>query len=76
MEIKQSEGKALGLAGEISAAVRNLRKSAGIALGNDRLVMLFCDTDSIDDFYRLSIQGSIDLPSRAISDKYRGAFGA
>ena len=30
-------------------AIKNLPECGGIALGIDRLVMLFCDADKIDD---------------------------
>ncbi len=48
-EIRQERGKNLPLPDKFLEAVRRLPDCGGIALGIDRLVMLFCDAPSIDD---------------------------
>jgi elongation factor P--(R)-beta-lysine ligase len=49
MEILQERGKAVPLPESFLEAVKRLPECGGIALGVDRLVMLFCDAPSIDD---------------------------
>ena len=52
MEIKQIEkeqGRKIALPQKFLAAMEHLPECGGIALGMDRLVMLFCDTASIDE---------------------------
>jgi lysyl-tRNA synthetase class 2 len=48
-EIERREGKKRPLPKRFLEALPNLPPCGGIALGIDRLVMLFCDTGSIDD---------------------------
>jgi lysyl-tRNA synthetase class 2 len=48
-QIKQERGQAMPVPEKFLEAMANLPQCGGIALGIDRLVMLFCDADSIDD---------------------------
>ncbi len=48
-EIMQRQGKPSVMPGKFLEAVKHLPECTGNALGIDRLVMLLCDTDSIDD---------------------------
>jgi lysyl-tRNA synthetase class 2 len=48
-QIKRERGQRMPPAGKFLKAVENLPECGGIALGIDRLVMLFCDAGKIDD---------------------------
>lgn len=48
-QIKKERGQSLPLPEKFLKAMEHLPECAGIALGIDRLVMLFCDAGSIDD---------------------------
>jgi elongation factor P--(R)-beta-lysine ligase len=48
-EIRTDRGKVMPLPEAFLNAVRRLPECGGIALGLDRLVMLFCDAANIDD---------------------------
>jgi lysyl-tRNA synthetase class 2 len=48
-QIKKERGQIMPLPEKFLEAMKNLPECGGIALGIDRLVMLFCDADSIDD---------------------------
>ena len=47
--IKETEGRDLPVPEKFLAAVGDMKPTGGIALGMDRLVMLFCDAASIDE---------------------------
>jgi lysyl-tRNA synthetase class 2 len=47
--IRRERGQQMPLPEKFLEAVENLPECGGIALGIDRLVMLFCDADKIDD---------------------------
>jgi lysyl-tRNA synthetase class 2 len=49
IEIMQRAGKPASLPRKFLDAITHLPECGGIALGIDRLVMLFCDAASIDD---------------------------
>jgi elongation factor P--(R)-beta-lysine ligase len=49
LEIMLSEGKPAVMPGKFLDAIKNLPECTGNALGIDRLVMLLCDAESIDD---------------------------
>jgi elongation factor P--(R)-beta-lysine ligase len=49
MELMQAEGKPAVLPEKFLQAIKRMPDCAGIAVGVDRLVMLLCDADSIDD---------------------------
>jgi elongation factor P--(R)-beta-lysine ligase len=48
-EIRRERGQAMPMPDSFIKAVARLHECSGIALGIDRLVMLFCDASSIDD---------------------------
>ena len=48
-QIKKEQGRAAPMPEKFLRAVANLPDCAGIALGMDRLVMLFCNANSIDE---------------------------
>jgi lysyl-tRNA synthetase class 2 len=48
-EIKKERGQEMPMPERFIEAVKDLPECGGIALGVDRLVMLFCDADKIDD---------------------------
>ena len=48
-QIKRERGQQMAMPEKFLEAVENLPECGGIALGIDRLVMLFCDADKIDD---------------------------
>jgi lysyl-tRNA synthetase class 2 len=48
-EIKRERRQAMPMPEAFLEAVAHMPECGGIALGIDRLVMLFCDADSIDD---------------------------
>jgi lysyl-tRNA synthetase class 2 len=48
-QIKKERGQTMPMPEEFLEAVKSLPECGGIALGIDRLVMLFCDADKIDD---------------------------
>jgi elongation factor P--(R)-beta-lysine ligase len=48
-QIKKEQGRVAPMPDKFLKAVSNMPECAGIALGMDRLVMLFCDADSIDE---------------------------
>jgi lysyl-tRNA synthetase class 2 len=48
-QIKQEQNRVAPMPEQFLRAVANLPECAGIALGMDRLVMLFCNADSIDE---------------------------
>ena len=48
-QIKRERGQQMAMPEKFLEAMANLPECGGIALGIDRLVMLFCDADSIDD---------------------------
>ncbi|MBN1693528.1 MAG: EF-P lysine aminoacylase GenX [Dehalococcoidales bacterium] len=48
-QIERERGQRMPLPEKFLKSVKNLRECGGIALGVDRLVMLFCDADKIDD---------------------------
>jgi elongation factor P--(R)-beta-lysine ligase len=48
-QIQRERGQAMPLPKRFLEAMKKLPECGGIALGIDRLVMLFCDADSIDD---------------------------
>jgi len=47
--IRRERGQRMAMPKKFLEAVENLPECGGIALGIDRLVMLFCDADKIDD---------------------------
>ena len=47
--IRRERGQQMAMPEKFLEAVENLPECGGIALGIDRLVMLFCDADKIDD---------------------------
>ena len=49
IELMRESGKPAVLPEKFLNAIKHLPKCSGIAVGVDRLVMLFCDTNSIDD---------------------------
>jgi elongation factor P--(R)-beta-lysine ligase len=48
-QIRKEQGRVAPMPEKFLKAVANLPECAGIALGMDRLVMLFCNADSIDE---------------------------
>jgi lysyl-tRNA synthetase class 2 len=48
-QIKKERGQVMPLPEKFLESMRSLPECGGIALGIDRLVMLFCDADKIDD---------------------------
>jgi lysyl-tRNA synthetase class 2 len=48
-QIKKEQGRSAPMPEKFLRAVANLPDCAGIALGMDRLVMLFCNANSIDE---------------------------
>jgi lysyl-tRNA synthetase class 2 len=48
-KIKLERGRHMPVPDKFLKAIRRLPECSGIALGVDRLVMLFCDAASIDD---------------------------
>jgi lysyl-tRNA synthetase class 2 len=48
-QIKQAQNRIAPMPEKFLRAVANLPDCAGIALGMDRLVMLFCNANSIDE---------------------------
>lgn len=48
-QIKKERGQTMPLPEKFLEAMKSLPECGGIALGIDRLVMLFCDADKIDD---------------------------
>jgi len=48
-QIKRERGQQMAMPEKFLEAMANLPECGGIALGIDRLMMLFCDADSIDD---------------------------
>ena len=48
-QIKKEQGRIAPMPEKFLKAIPNLPECAGIALGMDRLVMLFCDANSIDE---------------------------
>jgi lysyl-tRNA synthetase class 2 len=48
-KIKKERGQEMPMPEKFIKAMQNLPECGGIALGVDRLVMLFCDADKIDD---------------------------
>jgi elongation factor P--(R)-beta-lysine ligase len=49
IEVMKQSGKPAVLPEKFLSAIKRMPECSGIALGVDRLVMLLCDTDSIDD---------------------------
>jgi len=47
--VMRQSGKPAVLPEKFLAAISGMPECSGIALGVDRLIMLFCDTNSIDD---------------------------
>ena len=54
-QIKQEQGRIAPMPDNFLKAVSNLPECAGIAMGIDRLVMLFCNADSIDEVLPFTI---------------------
>jgi lysyl-tRNA synthetase class 2 len=54
-QIKNKQGRIAPMPEIFLKAVSNLPECAGIALGIDRLVMLFCNADSIDEVMPFTI---------------------
>jgi lysyl-tRNA synthetase class 2 len=54
-QIKQEQGRIAPMPDKFLKAVSNLPECAGIALGIDRLAMLFCNADSIDEVMPFTI---------------------
>jgi lysyl-tRNA synthetase class 2 len=48
-EIRRERGQSMAVPRQFLDALASLPECGGVALGIDRLVMLLCDTDSIDD---------------------------
>ncbi len=54
-QIKKARGQTMPLPEKFLEAMKSLPECGGIALGIDRLVMLFCDADSIDDVMAFTV---------------------
>lgn len=54
-QIEREQGRRVAQPERFLAAIEHLPECGGIALGVDRLVMLFCDTDTIDDVQAFTV---------------------
>jgi lysyl-tRNA synthetase class 2 len=54
-QIKKERGQTMPLPEKFLEAMKSLPECGGIALGIDRLVMLFCDADKIDDVMAFTV---------------------
>ena len=57
-EIKRERGRVMPVPEKFLSAMTQMPQCGGIALGIDRLVMLFCDADSIDDVMPFTVDNA------------------